>query len=104
MASPASAACLLGDLLRDGRRRLGVTAFAPPREGALLLGAGLGLSEARVRARDAQRVPPAAAARFEALLARRLGGEPVAYLLGERELYGRSLAGDQRRLLPPPHT
>src|ERR1700674_5912187 len=104
MASPASAACLLGDLLRDRRRRLGVTAFAPPREAALLLGAVLGLSEAQVMARDDQPVPPAAAARFEALLARRLGGEPVAYLLGEREFYRRSFAVDERVLIPRPET
>jgi release factor glutamine methyltransferase len=95
---------VLGDLLREGRRRLGVTAFAPPREAALLLGAVLGLSEAQVMARDDQPVPPAAAARFEALLARRLGGEPVAYLLGEREFYGRGFAVDERVLIPRPET
>ncbi|MBV8202445.1 MAG: peptide chain release factor N(5)-glutamine methyltransferase [Acidobacteria bacterium] len=104
MASPASTVSLLGDLLREGRRRLGMTAFAPPREAALLLGAVLGLSEAQVMARDDQPVPPAAAARFEALLARRLGGEPVAYLLGEREFYGRGFAVDRRVLIPRPET
>jgi release factor glutamine methyltransferase len=95
---------VLGDLLRQGRRRLGDTAFAPPREAALLLAAVLGLSEAQVMARDDQPVPPDVAARFEALLARRLDGEPVAYLLGEREFYGRAFAVDERVLIPRPET
>jgi release factor glutamine methyltransferase len=105
MANPAAAGLLLvGELLRDGRRRLGATAFAPPREAALLLGAVLGLSEAQVMARDDEPVPPAAAARFAALLTRRLGGEPVAYLLGGREFYGRRFAVDERVLIPRPET
>jgi release factor glutamine methyltransferase len=94
----------LGDLLREARRRLSTTDFAAPREAALLLGAVLGLSEARVMARDDQPVAPAAAARFAELLARRLGGEPVAYLLGEKEFYGRRFAVDGRVLIPRPET
>jgi release factor glutamine methyltransferase len=105
MANPAAAGLLVvGELLRDGRRRLGATAFAPPREAALLLGAVLGLAEAQVMARDDEPVPPAAAARFAALLTRRLRGEPVAYLLGGKEFYGRRFAVDERVLIPRPET
>ncbi len=64
----------------------------------------LGLSEAQILARDDQPVPAAAAARFRGLLARRLRGEPVAYLLGEREFYGRLFAVDGRVLVPRPET
>ncbi|HEV3454981.1 MAG TPA: peptide chain release factor N(5)-glutamine methyltransferase [Thermoanaerobaculia bacterium] len=103
-AARASSGRALGELLREGRRRLGATAFAPPREAALLLGAVLGLTEAQAMARDDQAVPPAAAARFEALLARRLAGEPVAYLLGSKEFYGRRFAVDARVLIPRPET
>jgi release factor glutamine methyltransferase len=103
-APAASAGATLGDLLREGRRRLGATAFAPPREAALLLGAVLGLTEAQAMARDDQPVPPAAAARFAALLARRLTGEPVAYLLGRKEFYGRNFVVDERVLIPRPET
>lgn len=43
-------------------------------------------------------------ARFEDLLARRALGEPVAYLAGEREFYGRPFAVDRRVLIPRPET
>jgi release factor glutamine methyltransferase len=93
------------ELLAGARRRLGAAPFAPPRrEAALLLGHVLGLSEAQVLARGAEPVPPAAAARFEALLTRRLAGEPVAYLVGEREFWGRPFFVDRRVLIPRPET
>jgi release factor glutamine methyltransferase len=51
------------------------------------------------------RVPAAAeCARFEALLARRAGGEPVAYLTGEREFWSLSLAVTADTLIPRPET
>lgn len=37
---------------------------------------------------------------FDAVLARRLRGEPVAYLLGEKDFYGLPLAVDARVLVP----
>jgi release factor glutamine methyltransferase len=94
----------LGDLLREGRRRLAATDFAAPREAGLLLGGVVGLSETQVLARDDQPAPAPAAAAFERLLARRERGEPVAYLLGVREFYGRPFAVDARVLVPRPET
>lgn len=41
---------------------------------------------------------------FEGLLARRLSGEPVAYLTGTKEFYGLELAVDARVLVPRPET
>jgi release factor glutamine methyltransferase len=93
------------DLLADARSRLAATSFgAPPREAALLLARVLGLTEAQILARDGEEVPPEAAARFRALLERRLTGEPVAYLFGEREYYGRTFLVDDRVLIPRPET
>lgn len=46
----------------------------------------------------------AEAARFEALIARRAAGEPVAYLVGEREFYSLPFAVDRRVLIPRPET
>jgi release factor glutamine methyltransferase len=95
----------VGELLREARRRLAATPFgAAPREAALLLGRLLGASEAEVLAHGERAVPPAVAARFAGLLARRLGGEPFAYLTGEREFYGRPFAVDPRVLIPRPET
>jgi len=44
------------------------------------------------------------AAHLEALVARRIAGEPMAYLLGTREFYGRAFAIDARVLIPRPET
>jgi release factor glutamine methyltransferase len=43
-------------------------------------------------------------ARLEALIARRAAGEPVAYLVGEREFYSLPFAVDRRVLIPRPET
>jgi release factor glutamine methyltransferase len=94
----------LAVLLREARHELAAAPFATRREATLLLGRVLGLSEAQILARGEQAVPAAAAARFRDLVARRLGGEPVAYLLGEREFYGRLFAVDRRVLIPRPET
>lgn len=93
------------DLLAEARARLAATSFgAPPREASLLLGRVLGLTEAQILARDQEEVPSEAAERFLALLDRRLTGEPVAYLFGEREFYGRTFEVDDRVLIPRPET
>jgi len=93
------------EVLSDARARLAAAPFAPStREAALLLGRVLGLTEARLLARGPEPVPAAAAERFAGLLARRLAGEPVAYLLGSREFYGREFAVDRRVLIPRPET
>jgi release factor glutamine methyltransferase len=93
------------ELLAPARRRLAAAPFSPsPREALLLLGAVLGWSEAQVLARDDEPVPAATTAAFGALLERRLRGEPVAYLLGRREFWGRTFRVDPRVLVPRPET
>ncbi|MEP7011137.1 MAG: peptide chain release factor N(5)-glutamine methyltransferase [Acidobacteriota bacterium] len=95
----------IGELVREGRSRLAVAPFSPPpREAALLLGRVLGLSEAKVLARDERPVDPSDALRYQDWIERRAGGEPVAYLLGEREFYGRVFHVDPRVLIPRPET
>lgn len=93
------------DLLADARARLAATPFgAPPREASLLLARVLGLTEAQILARDRDEVSAKAAERFRVLLERRLTGEPIAYLFGEREFYGRTFQVDRRVLIPRPET
>jgi len=100
-----STTALIGDILATARRRLAAAAFAPSaREASLLLGHLTDFSEAQLLARSKEPLPAATEEQFQLLLGRRLTGEPVAYLTGEREFWGRSFAVDRRVLIPRPET
>jgi release factor glutamine methyltransferase len=49
-------------------------------------------------------IDPAAVLKFEQGVVRRLAGEPLAYLVGEKEFYGLRLQVDSRVLVPRPET
>jgi release factor glutamine methyltransferase len=70
----------------------------------LLLQHVTGWSAEQVLAHPDWTVPPAERDAFQALIARRAASEPVAYLLGEREFYGRMFRVDRRALIPRPET
>lgn len=55
-------------------------------------------------AHDSDTLPTEATERFTALCQRRLAGEPVAYLVGQREFHGLTLQVDARVLDPRPDT
>lgn len=95
----------IDELLATGKRRLSSAPFGPsPREAALLLAHVLDLGEAQVLARGERRPDRDAVERYLALLERRLDGEPVAYLTGRREFFGREFQVDPRVLIPRPET
>lgn len=76
----------------------------PAAEARLLLGHLLGRNGAWLEAHRDDPLPAAAAVRFEALVACRGAGEPVAYLLGQREFYGRDFTVTPDVLIPRPET
>lgn len=77
---------------------------APAVVAALLLCHVLGIDKVALVAHSEEEVPSEAAERLESLLQRRLSGEPVAYLLGSREFFGRDFLVDSGTLIPRPET
>ena len=55
-------------------------------------------------AHDTDTLPSTARAAFDALVQRRAGGEPVAYITGHKEFFGLDLQVDARVLVPRPDT
>lgn len=70
----------------------------------LLLSDALGRPRSWLLAHGEHALEPAQALRFAALCARRADGEPVAYLLGEKEFHGLTLRVDHSVLVPRPET
>ena len=70
----------------------------------LLLGHILGRGRAWLLAHEDECLQPGQAAKWTALCTRRLAGEPVAYLLGDKEFYGLSLRVTPDTLVPRPDT
>ncbi|MGE5450594.1 MAG: peptide chain release factor N(5)-glutamine methyltransferase [Acidobacteriota bacterium] len=70
----------------------------------ILLGTALGQSRAWLLAHDQDALPPHAAATFETWLTRRAQGEPLAYLVGDKEFFGLPLAVNPDVLIPRPDT
>jgi len=70
----------------------------------LLLAFAIGVDRTTILAHPDVPVGPEAAARFEDAVARRLAGEPVAYIRGIKEFHGIALAVDARALIPRPET
>lgn len=92
-------------VLVAARRRLRRASFEPsPREAMLLLAHVSGLDEVQLLTHPDRPLDPEVVNRFDFLLARRLEGEPVAYLTGQREFFGRSFEVDERVLVPRPET
>lgn len=88
----------IADALALARTRIPIT------EARLLLSALVEKSAAWLLAHDDEALDEAQAARYADWVARRAAGEPVAYLLGRREFYGREFAVAPGVLIPRPET
>lgn len=93
-----AAARTVEDLLRAARARL------PEGEAEWLLAHVLGRSHAWLLAFGEHAPDADAAGRFEALVDRRVAGEPVAYLTGQRGFWSLDLAVSPAVLIPRPET
>jgi len=70
----------------------------------LLLAKSLGATRERLMAHPFDTLTEPQWLFFQSCLARRQQGEPIAYILGEREFYGLSFRVDSRVLVPRPET
>jgi len=85
--------------LADARRR-GVASL----DAQLLLARLLATTRTRLIAHDERALTPAESRQWNDALERRLAGEPIAYLLGEKEFHGLALEVDRNVLVPRPET
>ncbi len=97
----------LNEVLAAGELRVGELLAAtnlPAIEARALLAHQLGVARERLIARPEQLVATDEAQGFAQLAQRRQRGEPLAYLLGEKEFYGRMFAVSPAVLIPRPET
>jgi release factor glutamine methyltransferase len=73
-------------------------------DAAVLGRAALGWDSARWIVGLTDPIAPESSATLDAMIARRVGREPVAYILGEREFFGRPFAVSPDVLIPRPET
>ena len=94
--------------LNDDVPRLSAALALAPGDARLevhcLLSGVTGRSRAWLLAHDDEPLEGTASARYADWLSRRLDGEPVAYILGAREFYGRSFTVAPGVLIPRPET
>jgi release factor glutamine methyltransferase len=92
-------------LIDEGAARLKRVADDPRRESEILLGAALGQPRAWLMAHGETSILDCEATdRFEAHVTRRAHGEPIAYILGEKEFWSLPLLVEPSVLIPRPET
>jgi len=75
-----------------------------PLEIRILLGYALQLTRTQLITQSERIITPAEAQRLSALFQRRIAGEPIAYIIGQREFYGLMFQVTPDVLIPRPET
>mgnify|MGYP000032360680 CR=1 FL=1 len=94
----------IAELLTASRQRLADVSDSASLDSELLLCHCLNKNRTYLRAWSDKVVAADVLARFEGLLARRAGGEPVAYIMGERGFWTLDLQVSPATLIPRPET
>lgn len=90
---------MLADALRAATVQLSVTFDTPRLDAELLMAHALGVSRTDMLLRQHDLTVPAA---FDGLVKRRLSGEPIAYILGQRDFWTITLSVTPNVLIPRP--
>jgi release factor glutamine methyltransferase len=105
MVEQPAAVWTIESLLRwamDDFRARGIE--SPRLDAEVLLARALGTTRIQLVIDSKRPLAPDELARMREMVRRRRGREPVAYILGEREFYGRMFRVDKRVLVPRPDT
>ena len=100
--------CRISEVLAQDGRALQTVLFLSSQdarsETQTLLQHALNVNRAHLLAHPEQELDAAQTAAYRALLQRRLAGEPIAYILGEREFFGLKFKVSLATLIPRPET
>lgn len=105
MQAASSPCSTLQSLLRQGRQRLETSGVDAPRLSAeIMLCHALSVRRIDIMIGPDRIVDDSARIRFLELVGRRATGEPLAYILGEKEFFGRDFNVTPATLIPRPET
>lgn len=104
MTAPVTIATLLADATQRISAALALDKREARIEARVLVSHVLKVDHAWLMAHDRDTLSPDQLHIIENLIARRSGGEPVAYIVGEREFYGRTFKVTPDVLIPRPET
>jgi release factor glutamine methyltransferase len=93
-----------GRLLADGIARLTGRSESPQLDAELLLSYALGVGRARLKSHPEEEQTAANAERYRGLIERRAAGEPVAYIVGQKDFWTLTLTVTPAVLVPRPET
>jgi release factor glutamine methyltransferase len=90
--------------MKLGEAIAGARKLIPAAEARLLLMRAASVTAIEIAAHPEREISPRQVPQFMSLVERRLAGEPIAYLLGSREFYGREFKVTPAVLIPRPET